>query len=60
MLSLRRWSVIRDDWDGAADAVERAVSLWRTINDQAVLSVHRNARERADVLIREIAAHRAQ
>jgi hypothetical protein len=41
--------------------VERANSLWGSIDaDQGVLSIHRQARERAEALVREIAAHRAQ
>ena len=49
------------EWDRAAADLERATSLWGLIGgDQGVLSVHRQARERADGLVREIAMHRAQ
>jgi eukaryotic-like serine/threonine-protein kinase len=48
-------------WDGAAADADHAISLWRSIDSsKGILSVHRFARERADVLVREIAAHRAQ
>ena len=49
------------DWDRAAADVERATSLWDSIaDDHGVLSVHRQARERAEALVHEIALHRAQ
>ncbi len=48
------------DWDGAADAIQHANSIWPTIQDKPVLAVHRPAQVRAETLIREIAAHRAQ
>jgi len=48
------------DWDRAADAAGRALALWRTIDDPGVISVHRQARERAEALVLEITAHRAQ
>jgi hypothetical protein len=52
-----------DDWDRAAEAAEHAASLWDTITDPGVLSIHRQAHERVEALIREIhefRAHRAQ
>jgi tetratricopeptide (TPR) repeat protein len=48
------------DWDRAAADADRAMSLWRSIDDKGVLSVHRQARERSEALASEIAAHRAQ
>jgi tetratricopeptide (TPR) repeat protein len=49
------------EWDRAAADVERANSLWGSMGgDQAVLSIYRQARERADALMREIAARRTQ
>ncbi len=48
-----------DQWDRAANAVDRADSLWRTIKDGTVLLVHRRGRERTEALMREIAAHTA-
>jgi serine/threonine protein kinase len=45
------------DWDRASEAAEHAASLWRTIHDPSVLSVHKQAREQLEVLVREIAAH---
>jgi tetratricopeptide (TPR) repeat protein/tRNA A-37 threonylcarbamoyl transferase component Bud32 len=48
-------------WTQAEADAERATSLWRSIEkDDDVLSVHREARERTEALVREIAAHRAQ
>ena len=50
-----------NDWDGASAQAERSASLWRSIDDKGVLSIHRQARERAEALVhREIAAHRTQ
>ncbi len=48
-------------WAQADADANRATLLWRSI-DQAndVLSVHREARERTEALVREIAAHRPQ
>jgi len=51
------------EWDHAAADVERANSLWGSIDpghDHGAFSVHRPARERAEALVREIAMHRAQ
>jgi tetratricopeptide (TPR) repeat protein len=49
------------DWDRAAEDVERAISLWGSIGgDHGVLSIHRQARERAEALVHEIAVRRAQ
>jgi len=49
------------EWDRAVADVERATSLWDSIGgEQGVLSIYRQARERAEALVREIAAHRAQ
>lgn len=48
-------------WAQAGADAERAISLWRSIDkDNDVTSVHREARERTEALIREIAAHRPQ
>jgi serine/threonine protein kinase len=49
-----------NEWDGAASHAERSTSLWRSIDDKGVLSVHRLARQRSQALVDEIAAHRAQ
>jgi tetratricopeptide (TPR) repeat protein/tRNA A-37 threonylcarbamoyl transferase component Bud32 len=49
-----------NEWDGAASHAGRSASLWHSIDDKGVLSIHRQARERLEVLVREIAAHRAQ
>ena len=49
------------EWVQADADAERATSLWRSIDkDNDVVSVHREARERTEALVREIAAHRAQ
>jgi serine/threonine protein kinase len=49
-----------NEWDGAASHAARSASLWRSIDDKGVLSVHRQARERSQALVDEIAAHRAR
>jgi eukaryotic-like serine/threonine-protein kinase len=48
------------EWDRAAADLDRAKSIWGSIADIGVLSVHRQARERAELLTGEIAARRAQ
>ena len=47
------------DWDRAATSAERAASIWGSITHKGVLSIIRQARERMEVLVREIAARRA-
>jgi tetratricopeptide (TPR) repeat protein len=48
-------------WERASADAEHAASLWRSIgSDHGVLSVHRQARERAEALVREIALHWAK
>ena len=49
-----------DDWDRAAEAADHAASLWSAITDPGVLSIHKQAHEQVEVLIREIRARRAQ
>ncbi len=48
-----------NDWDNAATDAERAESIWHSIDDKGVLSVHRSARARTEALLLELAAHRA-
>jgi hypothetical protein len=49
------------EWDQASADAERATLLWSSVGgDHGVLSVHRQARERAEALVREIALHRVQ
>jgi tetratricopeptide (TPR) repeat protein len=51
------------EWDRAAADMERANSLWGSIDvnhDHGVFSIYRQTRERAESLAREIAVHRAQ
>jgi hypothetical protein len=49
------------EWDRASADAERATSLWNSVGaDHGVLSVHRQARERAEALVHEIALHRVQ
>jgi tetratricopeptide (TPR) repeat protein len=43
------------DWKQAREAVARAVTLWRTVNDASVLALHRPAKEEAEAMLREMA-----
>jgi tetratricopeptide (TPR) repeat protein len=47
-------------WERAAADLDRAKSLWLSIADNAAFLVHRQARERAEVLTSEIAGHGRQ
>jgi len=49
-----------NDWDRAAEAAEHAASLWGTITDPGVLSIHNQAHEQVEALIREIRETRAR
>ena len=48
-----------NEWDRAAADLDRAESLWRMVADSSSILVHRQARERAGLLMSEVAAHRA-
>jgi non-specific serine/threonine protein kinase/serine/threonine-protein kinase len=48
------------DWDQARTAAERAVALWRPIQNRGVLAVHRGAIQDAEEILRQAVARRTQ
>ncbi len=48
------------DWDRAAEAATHAGSVWGSITNPAILSVHKQAREQLESLILEINGRRSQ
>ena len=44
------------DWDRASEAADHSMSVWGTIQDAAILSLHKEAREQLPPLMHEIAA----